>query len=109
MARNQVRSGRLVEAKIVPAIGEVCRRQAVHWKRCRVFTIAVCRRRRPGIRSHRASASDNHRRGTAPRYRTAVRTRFAEPFLELHRVASHRLSLRPNASYVPDLCHAQAG
>jgi hypothetical protein len=30
MARNQVRSGSLVEAKIVPAIGEVCRRHAVH-------------------------------------------------------------------------------
>ena len=31
MARNQVRSGTLVEAKIVPAISEVCRRQDVHW------------------------------------------------------------------------------
>jgi hypothetical protein len=30
MARNQIRSGRCVEAKIVPAIGEVCRRQSVH-------------------------------------------------------------------------------
>jgi hypothetical protein len=31
MARNQVHSGALVAAKIVPAIKEVCRRQAVHW------------------------------------------------------------------------------
>jgi hypothetical protein len=31
MARNQVRSGTLVEAKIVPAISEVCRRQDEHW------------------------------------------------------------------------------
>ena len=31
MARNPVRSGTLVEAKIVPAISEVCRRQDVHW------------------------------------------------------------------------------
>ena len=31
MARNQVVSGTLVEAKIVPAVSEVCRRQALHW------------------------------------------------------------------------------
>ena len=31
MARNQVPSGTLVAAKIVPAINDVCRRQAVHW------------------------------------------------------------------------------
>ena len=31
MARNQVRSGTLVEAKNVPAISEVCRRQDAHW------------------------------------------------------------------------------
>jgi hypothetical protein len=30
MARNQVASGTLVAAKIVPAIKDVCRRQAVH-------------------------------------------------------------------------------
>jgi hypothetical protein len=30
MARNQVRSGTLVAAKMVPAVSEVCRRQAVH-------------------------------------------------------------------------------
>src|SRR5271165_1161986 len=43
IARNQVRSGSLVEAKIVPAIGEVCRRHAVHWNRPRVFT-TLCSR-----------------------------------------------------------------
>ncbi len=31
LTRRQVRSGTLVEAKIVPAISEVCRRQDVHW------------------------------------------------------------------------------
>jgi hypothetical protein len=31
MARNQVHSGTLVALKIVPAIKDVCRRQAVHW------------------------------------------------------------------------------
>jgi hypothetical protein len=31
MARNQVRSGTLVAAKMVPAVSEVCRRQALHW------------------------------------------------------------------------------
>src|SRR6516165_1294721 len=31
MARNQVPSTTLVAAKIVPAIKDVCRRQAVHW------------------------------------------------------------------------------
>src|SRR6516225_7080158 len=31
MARNQVHSGTLVAPKIVPAIKDVCRRQAVHW------------------------------------------------------------------------------
>jgi len=30
MALNQTRSCSLVEAKIVPAIGEVCTRQALH-------------------------------------------------------------------------------
>src|SRR5713226_1806887 len=31
MARNQVHSGTLVAAKIVPAINDVCRRQEAHW------------------------------------------------------------------------------
>jgi hypothetical protein len=30
MARNQVVSATLVESKIVPAVSEVCRRQALH-------------------------------------------------------------------------------
>jgi len=30
MARNQTRSGSLVAAKMVPAIGEVCRRHVLH-------------------------------------------------------------------------------
>ena len=37
MARNQVRSGTLVAAKMVPAVGEVCRRQARHWNKPRVL------------------------------------------------------------------------
>jgi len=35
MARNHSRSGRWVEAKMVPAIGEVWRRHALHWNRPR--------------------------------------------------------------------------
>ena len=31
MARNQVVSGTLVASKMVPAVSEVCRRQALHW------------------------------------------------------------------------------
>jgi hypothetical protein len=38
MARNHTRSGRWVEAKIVAAIGEVWRRQALHWNSPRVAT-----------------------------------------------------------------------
>src|SRR5215218_11132655 len=38
MARNHLRSGSLVEAKIVPAMAEVCRRQAVHWNSARLRT-----------------------------------------------------------------------
>src|SRR6185437_16298667 len=48
MARNQVRSGSLVDAKMVPAIGEVCRRQAVHWNRPRLLTRPCRRPRKPG-------------------------------------------------------------
>ena len=35
MALNQIVSGSLVDAKMVPAIGDVCRLQALHWKRPR--------------------------------------------------------------------------
>src|SRR5258707_12580136 len=38
IARNQVHSGTLVAAKMVPAIKDVCRRQAVHWYSARVLT-----------------------------------------------------------------------
>ena len=38
MTRNQRRSGRWVEAKIEPAIGEVWRRQVLHWNNPWVFT-----------------------------------------------------------------------
>src|ERR1700721_2111865 len=38
MARNHSRSGRCVEAKIVPAIGEVWRRQLLHWNSPRLIT-----------------------------------------------------------------------
>jgi esterase/lipase superfamily enzyme len=31
MARNQIRSATLVAAKMVPAVSEVWRRQALHW------------------------------------------------------------------------------
>ncbi len=35
MARNQVVSGTLVDAKMVPAVSEVCRRQPLHWQSSR--------------------------------------------------------------------------
>ena len=38
MARNQIRSGSLVAAKMVPAVSEVCRRQAGHWNSRRDVT-----------------------------------------------------------------------
>jgi hypothetical protein len=38
MARNQILRGTLVAAKMVPAIGDVCRRQALHRNSLRVLT-----------------------------------------------------------------------
>ncbi len=38
IARNHVRSGSLVDAKIVPAIGDVWRRQVLHWNKSRVLS-----------------------------------------------------------------------
>ncbi len=43
MARNHVVSGAFVAAKMVPAIGEVCVRQAEHWNLSRV-AMWLCRR-----------------------------------------------------------------
>jgi hypothetical protein len=43
MARNHRHSGTWVEAKIVPAMGEVWRRQALHWNRPRDFTSQYAR------------------------------------------------------------------
>jgi hypothetical protein len=42
MARNQIVSATLVAAKIVPAITDVCRRQAVHWYSARVLITLCC-------------------------------------------------------------------
>src|SRR6476620_5812552 len=38
MARNHSRRGKWVEAKMVPAVSEVCSRQALHWNNLRVVT-----------------------------------------------------------------------
>ena len=62
MARNQVRSGTLVEAKIAPAISEACRPQDVHRQRSRVLRLP-----QPGRQSRAASASE-----TQLRHRSAL-------------------------------------
>jgi hypothetical protein len=41
MARNQVHSGTLVAAKIVPAITDVCRRQALHWYSAHIAAVLM--------------------------------------------------------------------
>src|SRR4051794_1084339 len=79
MARNHSCSDTWVEAKIVPAIGEVCRRQALQWNSPRDLT-AQYARRRPGIRSHSASGTRSPPRGISPRINAAVAS---VPFLTL--------------------------
>jgi hypothetical protein len=88
MARNQVRSGSLVELKIVPAIGEVCRRHCVHWNKLRIFTLL---RDRPLQIGHENPAGCNH--NPAALLVCAVQTTkfsLAQPSLKLHRIPRHR-------------------
>ena len=83
------RSGSLVEAKMVPAIGEVCRRQPLTergrgWsQRC----AAGCRIQ--GTGSPAASAPRQRPRDIALRFRSDDRILAAEAFLKLHRIARH--------------------
>src|ERR1700758_1729326 len=99
MARNQVHSGTLVAAKIVPAITDVCRRQAVHWYSARVLTKLLtlpCANRAdkagwPAPAHHRLPALIL---GSVKNRKLGL----AKPLLKLHLVARH--SFKPAETVV---------
>src|SRR3954465_7839207 len=68
MARNQVRSVTLVAAKMVPAVSEVWRRQALHWNSWR--DLIALWRRRPQI-GH-SKPSGQRQRNSASRQASSV-------------------------------------
>ena len=96
MALNQRRNPSLLDAKIVPAVTDVCLRQALHWYKIRAprLTMSVCDPR-SGTRKTLRPAPPHQRRVTERIGSVhCVELVFAHAFLKLNFVARHEKSLQ---------------